>query len=413
MSRTSTRAAWTYSKIAIHAPQKHLASTRRFVPNRAKTKDRVRDSLHRVRASLLPILQCALAAGGAWWIATEVVGHPKPFFAPIAAVVSLGIALGARMRRSIELIVGVSVGIGIGDLLIVLIGSGTWQIVLVVALAMTIAVLLDGGPIIAVQAASSAVLVATLLPPGASGNFDRMLDALVGGLMGIAVVAIVPTHPMLRARDTAGDVLGVASDVLRLCADGLMEQNPKLLVEALKQARASQTKLDALRNDLTSGREISRISPLHWNTRSRVVRLDAMAEPLDNALRNIRVLVRRSLSLVRDDEILDPRLVDEVEKLSHAVDVLRSMILAKPGEDPDELEVQRVLRAVAAGARYELVSRGGLSANVVLAQLRSTIVDLLQASGLDRKAALSMLPPTVEHPYVMPVEGIEPDEAAT
>ncbi|MBJ8348988.1 FUSC family protein [Antrihabitans sp. YC2-6] len=352
--------------------------------------------------SIIPIFQCALAAGGAWWVATDLVGHPKPFFAPIAAVVSLGIALGSRLRRSVELVVGVSVGIGVGDLLISAIGTGVWQIILVVALAMSAAVILDGGPVISIQAASSAVLVATLLPPGDHGGFDRMVDALIGGLVGVAVVAFLPTHPMLRARDGAGEILAVAADALRKCADGLLAQDPKVIIQALRETRDTQPKIDALRSNLKGGREISRLSPLHWRARARVERLEATADPIDNAIRNIRVLVRRSLSLVRDDEILDPRLVDEVEKLSHAIEVVREMVLAEPGEQPDQEEAQRVLRAVAAGAGRDVVQHSGLSANVVLAQLRSTIVDLLQVAGLDRMTALAALPPTVPNPYVPP-----------
>ncbi|MGZ4558233.1 MAG: FUSC family protein, partial [Mycobacteriaceae bacterium] len=94
-----------------------------------------------MRASALAVLQCSVAASLAWFIATEVVGHPRPFFAPIAAVVCLGVSLGARLRRSVELVAGVSVGILVGDLLISQIGSGSWQIGLVVLLAMSTAVL--------------------------------------------------------------------------------------------------------------------------------------------------------------------------------------------------------------------------------------------------------------------------------
>ena len=148
-------------------------------------------------------MQCALAAGLAWWVAKDVIHHGTPFFAPIAAVVSLGLSLGARLRRSVELVCGVTVGIGVGDLIVSLIGSGPWQIALVVAMAMATAVALNSGPIFAIQAGNSAVLVATLLPPGEAGGFDRMVDALVGGLVGVAVVALVPTHPVRRARRNA------------------------------------------------------------------------------------------------------------------------------------------------------------------------------------------------------------------
>ena len=40
----------------------------------------------RLRAKSWHVGQAALAAGAAWFIATELLGHPNPFFAPIAAV---------------------------------------------------------------------------------------------------------------------------------------------------------------------------------------------------------------------------------------------------------------------------------------------------------------------------------------
>jgi uncharacterized membrane protein YgaE (UPF0421/DUF939 family) len=263
-------------------------------------------------------------------------------------------------------------------------------------------VFLDGGPIIAMQAASSAALVATLLPPGDAAGYERMLDALVGGLVGVAVVAIVPTHPVRRARNQGANVLEVVADVLRKTADGLTEQNPAPIRDALDRARATQAQIDSMRADLKGGHEITRISPMYWNARERHDRLQATADPLDNAVRNIRVLVRRSLSVVRDDEILDPRLVDEIEKLSHAVEVLREMMLAEPGEQPDQAEAARVLRTVAIGARPELVENAGLSAHVVFGQLRSTLVDLMQVAGMQRISAIALLPPTVANPGVPP-----------
>jgi len=143
----------------------------------------------------VPIAQTALAAGLSWLVALHVVGHGTPFFAPIAAVVCLGLTSGRRLRRVLELIVGVSLGIGIGDGLLSVIGTGPWQLALVVALAMSIAVLLDGGPVITTQAAVSAILVATLYLPGDMTGVSRMVDALIGGVT--ALVMVVALSPRL------------------------------------------------------------------------------------------------------------------------------------------------------------------------------------------------------------------------
>jgi len=143
----------------------------------------------------VPIVQPALASGLSWLVAGHIVGHRAPFFAPVAAVVCLGITIGQRLRRATELIVGVGVGVGVGDALISAIGTGPWQIALVVALAMSIAVLLDGGAVITVQAAVSAILVATLYLPGDTSGVDRLVDGLIGGATGLLVVGVFPRSP--------------------------------------------------------------------------------------------------------------------------------------------------------------------------------------------------------------------------
>ncbi|MGF6882229.1 uncharacterized membrane protein YgaE (UPF0421/DUF939 family) [Nocardia sp. GAS34] len=363
---------------------------------------RLRSGWQRLRKSALPILQCALGAAIAWFIAHRLIGHTTPFFAPVAAVISIGVAFGARIRRSVELVAGVSVGILIGDLFISHVGTGTWQIALVVAVAMGSAIFLDRGAVIPMQAASSAVLVATLYPPHSQGAYLRVIDSLVGGLVGIAVVAIFPLHPVRRARQQAADILGVMGRALTACADGLHEQDPEKIRLALESARGTQSQIDALRNAVEGGREVSRISPLYWNARPRLDLIRAAVNPLDNAVRNTRVLLRRALTLVRDDEILDPRTVDEVEDLGRAVEVVRQYMLADPGRQPDAAEATRVLRRVAKGATMDLVQGAGLSAHVVFAQLRSIVVDLMQVCGVKRLSAMALLPPTVENPYVEP-----------
>ena len=71
-------------------------------------------ALARLRALWLPVAQAALAATLAWWLAHEVIGHRNAFFAPIAALIALGVGVSNRPRRVVELTLGVAVGIGVG-----------------------------------------------------------------------------------------------------------------------------------------------------------------------------------------------------------------------------------------------------------------------------------------------------------
>lgn len=85
-----------------------------LVVERSRTSLRAR--LNRLRSKSWQVGQCAVAAGLAWWAATEVLGHAHPYFAPIVALVSLGTSYGQRLRRVAEVTVGVAVGVFLGDL---------------------------------------------------------------------------------------------------------------------------------------------------------------------------------------------------------------------------------------------------------------------------------------------------------
>ena len=65
-----------------------------------------RARLERLRLAWRSIFQAALSAGIAWLIATELLGHQQAFFAPVAAIVTLGLTVSQRGRRAVELAVG-------------------------------------------------------------------------------------------------------------------------------------------------------------------------------------------------------------------------------------------------------------------------------------------------------------------
>ena len=62
----------------------------------------------------------------------------------------------------------------------------------------------------------------------------------------------------------------------------------------------------------------------------------------------------------------------------------------------------RELRAVSARAKRELVIGSGMTEMVMLAQIRSILVDVMQVAGLSKISALATLPPTVRTPAVSP-----------
>src|SRR5215210_8079517 len=124
-------------------------SGRLFTANWAFRIDRrLRAGARQVRSSWWPILQTAVAASAAWYLAALIFGHEQPFVAPIATVISLGATAGRTGRRAVEWFFGVTLGLVVADLLMFAMGTGPLQIGLVVAFAMAAAMFLDAGPLL-------------------------------------------------------------------------------------------------------------------------------------------------------------------------------------------------------------------------------------------------------------------------
>src|SRR5439155_13277483 len=110
---------------------------------------------------------------------------------------------GTRGRQALELIAGVTLGIGVAGVIIAVAGTGTWQIGLAAGLGMILGILLSGSrPVIVTQSAASAVLLIALHRPGAAPG--RLLDALVGGGVALAIATLLlPIDPLRVVGDAA------------------------------------------------------------------------------------------------------------------------------------------------------------------------------------------------------------------
>jgi uncharacterized membrane protein YgaE (UPF0421/DUF939 family) len=342
--------------------------------------------LQRLRQRSFLICQVAIAAAVAWFIAHDVLDHPRPFFAPVAAIVSLGMSYGQRLRRVGEVTLGVAVGVAVADVFVRVVGSGAWQIAVIVALSMAVAVLLSGGPLIVTQAAVQSVVVVTLLPQPEAG-FNRWLDALIGGAVALAAAAIAPQTPLRRPRLEAARVLDELAVVLHGAAEAARAADVERAEETLVRARATDTALEDLRSAAAEGIEVVRSSPFRRRQRAHVERVAEIAEPIDRAVRNARVLARRVAAAVRYGEQPPPGYLDLLDDLAEVTGSLSDTLAAR-GRTAD---LRPTLEQIARGSATVGLSPS-MSWTVVLAQVRSMVVDLLELTGLDQDAALERVP---------------------
>jgi uncharacterized membrane protein YgaE (UPF0421/DUF939 family) len=332
-----------------------------------------------LRVTGATLLQTSVAAGLAWYLAHDVLGHGSAFFAPVAAVIALGLGPGKHTKRAIEMVVGVAVGILIGDALISGIGRGPGQVALVVILAMSGAILLGGGAIVVSQAASSAVLVATVVAPSHGLVPTRFVDALVGGAVGIAVLVVAPRNPVKLVQRAATPVFAELAAVLGDVATALEARDLAAMERALDRARATDGLLAGLRDAVVMGEETVRLAPSQWSERGRIDRYVRAVPQVEFAMRNARVLARAGVRAVELEPDIPAGLIAAVRHLAVAARRLEPALASDGGEAS-----ARGSALLAAGEATRSLEEGmGFAINVLVGQVRATATDLLRALGVE------------------------------
>jgi uncharacterized membrane protein YgaE (UPF0421/DUF939 family) len=342
------------------------------------------DRAYAVRLNLVIAAQSGVSAGVSWLIAADLLHHVRPIFAPISAVIVLVGTAGRRLRRAFEMVLGVALGIAVGDGLIFLIGVGAIQIAAVVILAILVAVFLRVGNVAVGQAAASAVLVATLAPPSTGIYYTRFIDSLVGGSVGIVVMALLlPFNPLTRVRKDAGSALSVLGFALVEVAEALETRDDARAERALGTLRAHENEHQKLHDSLTAAQETATIAPIRWRSRPALDRYLAAAVPIERATRNVRVLARRAAIAVRDGESFPGDLGRSLRKLAESVGLLRRELADGLELTPARSLLIEAVKLASAGHRAGV----GFSGGVVVAQVRSAALDLLVATGLTESEA--------------------------
>lgn len=360
----------------------------------------------RVRKRLLPIIQIGLAAGIAYYLAHDVAGHPRPFFAPISVVIIIGMSGGDRVSKSVDMALGCVLGVLVGDLIFYRLGDGGWQIAVIVAGSLLIASFFSSSVLVNNQAAIGAILIATIMPPGSEvTGIDRTVDAFIGVVVALATIALIPQAPMQSARAEVSKVMGIMSSVLDDVSEGLRDRNPEVIDEALELIRGSQTGIDDLAAAIKSGDEASRVSPFLWGTRRYINSLARVIPPVDNAVRTTRVLARRARVLADDNDSATPAQIELLDSLSQICLELSEVydVNSRVAQATVIPQCVNELRAAAQRAGMDVIPENGvLSSYAILAQTRSLIVDLLMVCGMSNESALAALVPTSTTPKVEP-----------
>jgi uncharacterized membrane protein YgaE (UPF0421/DUF939 family) len=230
----------------------------------------------RVVTSLKAILLACTGAGLAWWVAHDVLGHPQPFFAPIAVAISLTSSRLETSARIGQMVGGVLIGIVTAEALHGMLGSSPFALALIALATMVIARaigvgFLADGVFFVNQAVGSAILVVALDRTGTGG--DRLIDALVGGAIAYLIGDVLLPLPPLAELDEARrrlitSVRGRLDELDHsLCRAGGPELGQAWVLDTWVELEDALARLAAARRGAHLN---SRVSPRWWRRRALI-----------------------------------------------------------------------------------------------------------------------------------------------
>lgn len=347
-----------------------------------------RTALTRAFNSVPAALQIVVAATSAYAIAHYLFGHQLPIVAVTVTISTLGFTRDARPRRVLEVVIGITIGILLAEILRMVAGTGVWQIAGVLLVTLVVARLVSASNAFAVAAGVQSMLV-MILPAPDGGVFVRSLDGLIGGILALVVTALIPRNLTGIVRRDARTLVSTLTESIDTVVDALAHANEPAASLALERLRRTQGLIDDCTQSLESAISIARISPIMRRHLPHLLAQERAIARLDLASRHLRIITRRIDFLVRDG-VERPQIAAILAQISAGVLTLGAAL-----EDP--------LQFAAARAQFEALAReldpltalpgAAITDAILIHVVRPLVVDLLVATGVSVDEARGMLPP--------------------
>jgi hypothetical protein len=358
------------------------------------------------RINVWRALQGTAAATIAWALAQQVGGGHHPFFAPIAAFIALNAPLGERGQNAVRLVIGVFLGIAVGEATVAIFG-GYGGMAVATFTAASAAAALGGSRIMIAQAASSAILVVAV---AAEPGIYRALDALIGA--GVALVfsqALFSPQPLALLRRAEEVALAGVADGLELTSHALEhddDDEARRAVDRLRELRDHLAELSRVRG---ASSRVARRSAVWRSQRAPVVRESESAGHLDLLAGSSLSFARAALGasaaarawLAPSAGELAAALSDLAQQpgdravrqraADRALEVARRLETAHEAPDPSLLAAVATGRMVAA----DVMAFAGVDPDQVAAALREDSDDIDVATP----------PPMPKQPFGLPARG--------
>lgn len=273
------------------------------------------------RSPILQLAKSAVAIALSWIAASALLGVPAPIFAAIAALLVVAPSVNQSFVKGIERTIGVIIGVVIASVIGAIAGAAGWVVLVAIAIALFVAWLIKATATTSNQVAISAMLVLALGGTTQEYAIDRILETLIGAIIGVAVNAFIIPPIMLEPARQSIALLGgeLAASLVRL-ADVLEAPSAPGEREGLMiQARLLRPMSDAAFSAIEEAAESLKFTP--WRSRART-ELTEMRELLQ---RRLAPIATQTLGMTRAlTERYEPSLPEEPAAIAIAEQLRRA-----------------------------------------------------------------------------------------
>lgn len=196
----------------------------------------------------LQIIKTAFAAALSWFIASTLLQSEYPYFAPIAAIITVQVTVLDSVNKATQRIIGIIGGVLLSMLLGHWLSINAFSIFLVILLGMGISKALRMNPQIISQVAISSLLVLAFGQTEEGYAYERIVETVLGSGIAVLINAlIVPQNAIPEVERSVLTYSQLSADTLRSLSS--------LIDSSSKAKKFGRTEVDALIKEAANTRK--------------------------------------------------------------------------------------------------------------------------------------------------------------
>jgi uncharacterized membrane protein YgaE (UPF0421/DUF939 family) len=267
----------------------------------------------------LQVLKTAVAAALSWFVVTSWLHWPYPYFAPLAAILTVQVTISESIKKAWQRLLGTIGGVAISAVISQLMSIGALSISIGIIISMTIGVFFRFPPYINSQAAVSSLMVLAFSQSSGYG-LNRITETIIGSVIGVlANIFIFPPNAVAKAEEHILSLSKQAASSLGSLGSALQKEDLDICSPLVNIANLEEKTVDSIHSIQLAHKSLL-FNPLMGRKRHQLCELTRGMQHLENISIQIRGIRRGLISLPHIPENM------ELDKFKKAINLTETCI---------------------------------------------------------------------------------------